>query len=84
MFGTAKCGHCGQIGTKIMQIEPNGAAYKQSAICCNSCNAILGVTGYYDTGPLLKKAEKERDELKQRIEGIEHAINQIGYLLQSR
>jgi hypothetical protein len=45
MFNMAKCGHCGKTGTKISQIEPNGGAYKQSAICCMSCNSILGITG---------------------------------------
>lgn len=84
MFSIAKCGHCGHTGTKTAEIEPQGAAYKQTAICCSSCSAILGVVGYYDTGTLLKKAETERAELKQRIASLEYAINQIGYLLQRR
>ena len=84
MFAIAKCGHCGHTGTKLAQIEPATAAYKQTAICCSSCNAILGITGYYDTGTLLKKAEKEREAIKQQISRLEHTIQQIAHMMQMR
>jgi len=84
MFGAAVCGHCGKPGTKAVQIEPAGAAFKQTAICCSSCGAILGVTGYYDEGALLKKAEQANASLAQKVTNLEHQLNQILYVLQSR
>ena len=77
MFSTAKCGHCGKIGTKISEIEPNGARYKQSAICCMHCNAILGITGYYDAGTLLKAAEKEREAMSKKIDRLQFQVDQL-------
>jgi hypothetical protein len=77
MLSIAKCGHCGKSGTKVAEIEPSGASYKQIAICCSWCSAVLGVTGYYDTGTLLKKAEKEQLELSKRISQMERQIHAI-------
>jgi hypothetical protein len=77
MIGFAKCGHCGGSGTKISEISPTGAAYKQNAICCTSCNAILGVTGYYDTGAMIKKQEAEIQKLKQTVDQLDYNLRQV-------
>ncbi|MEM5500763.1 hypothetical protein WNY59_04080 [Ahrensia kielensis] len=82
MFSTAKCGHCGKTGTKVQEISPVGAAYKQMAVCCQSCSAILGVTGYYDSGTLLKQAERERAELSQKVQRLEQQLISISHRLQ--
>lgn len=77
MFSNAKCGHCGKTGTKIDEIEPAGARYKQSAICCIHCNSILGITGYYDAGTLLKSAEKERVAMSKKIDQLQYQVSQL-------
>lgn len=77
MLGIAKCGHCGQTGTKIVEIEPNGARYKQSAICCTHCSAILGVGDYYNVGTLLKTAEKERVAMTKKIDQLQYQVDLI-------
>lgn len=82
MFGLAKCGHCGNSGTKITEIEPNGARYKQSAIVCMHCSAILGVTGYYDTGSLVKGLEAKIAQLEQRAQQIDANLNNLIYQMQ--
>ena len=84
MFATAKCGHCGKTGTKIEMIESQGAAYKQSAVCCRYCNAILGVTGYYDVGHLVKQQEGEIKALKSQLDQIGQMVQQIGQSLSRR
>jgi lactam utilization protein B len=84
MFSTANCGHCGKIGTKIETIEPHGAAYKQAAICCQWCSAILGITDNYNVGTLLKQLEAEQGKLKAQIQQIDHNVQQIAYALQQR
>ena len=84
MFLAPKCGHCDKIGTKVQAIEPDHAAYKQIAICCKWCNAILGVTGYYDAGKVAKDIEAKVDTLQQRLSQLEHQIQQIGHFLQRR
>lgn len=84
MFSQAKCGHCGKVGTKIEQIEPRGAAYKQSAIACKWCNSILGVTGYYDAGQLIKEQQKEIVSLKSSVDAMSYQLNQIANFLNHR
>ena len=84
MFTTAKCGHCGKSGTKIEMIEPSGANYKQSAVVCQSCNSILGVTGYYDTGQLLKEQENQLANLKQQVSQMDNLLRQIANALNQR
>lgn len=84
MFGIPKCGHCSGTRTSVKVIEPSGANYKKMAICCSSCNAILGATGYYDTGTLLKAAEKERAEMKRQISSLEYSVSQLVQLLSRR
>lgn len=74
MFSTAKCGHCGRSGTKIEMIEPRGSQYKQAAICCASCSSILGVTGYYDAGTMLKAQKNEIAALKQQLSQVDHNL----------
>lgn len=81
MFATAKCGHCGKMGTKIQTIEPSGARYKQNAVCCFHCNAILGVTDYFNVGTLLKSAEKERKAMLDKIDHLQMQIQQIASAL---
>lgn len=77
MFSIAKCGHCGNSGTKITSIEPNQSAYKLSAICCAHCNAILGVMDYYNTGTLLKGAEKEIGVMNAKIDRLQYQVDQL-------
>jgi hypothetical protein len=72
MFGSPKCGHCNGVVTKLQTIDPDGSNYKQNAICCSSCNSILGVVGYYDAGVLLNNQEKR----------ISAMISQIGEVTQ--
>ena len=84
MISLAKCGHCGKSGTKIELIEPTGAAYKQSAIICKWCNSILGVTGYFDAGQLIKEQEKEIKGLKSQVSNLEHLVIQIANALNQR
>lgn len=84
MFSTAKCGHCGKVGTKIETIEPDGAAYKQTAICCKWCSAILGVTGFLDTGTLIKNLDADVSALKKQAAQIDRNVQQIAYALQQR
>jgi hypothetical protein len=84
MFSTAKCGHCGKTGTKLQVIEPNGAKYKQTAVCCQWCNAILSVGGFYDTSAQIKALEDEQKKLKALIQQIDHNVQQIGRALQGR
>lgn len=84
MFSFAKCGHCDGTNTKIAEIEPTGAHFKQVAICCSSCNAILGTTGYYDTGSLIKAQEKEIASLKQQVAQIDHNLRGLIDVLNRR
>lgn len=84
MFSTAKCGHCDKVGTKLQLIEPDGGAYKQSAVVCKWCNAILGVTGYYDAGKVAKDVEAKVVTLQQKLSQVENQVQQILHLLQQR
>jgi hypothetical protein len=77
----AKCGHCGKPGTKVVQIEPSGGNYKQMAICCISCSAILGVRGFYDSGSMIKKQEAEIAKLQTAVAQLQYQNNQIGQAL---
>lgn len=67
MLSIAKCGFCGASGTKVVEIEPSGANYKQYAICCLSCNSVMSTTGYWDAGALLKDQEKRLAIMEQTI-----------------
>lgn len=78
----AKCGHCGGTGTKVAEIAPLGGAYKQTAICCSACSAILGVTGYFDTGALLKQQEAKINALTSALGSISHDLDTIRQSLQ--
>ena len=73
----AKCGHCGKPGTKVVVIEPSGGNFKQMAICCASCSAVLGVRGYYDSGSLIKKQETEIAKLQTAVAQLQHQNAQI-------
>ncbi len=84
MFGIPKCGHCNGMMTGVKAIEPNGANYKQMATICLSCNAILGVSEYYNIGTLLKKAEKDREEMKRHIASLEQQVYQLSHILSRR
>jgi excinuclease UvrABC ATPase subunit len=84
MFSVGKCGHCGATGTKIVEIEPQDAAYKQIGICCVSCNSILGITDYFDTGTLLKKAELQANAMAMKVVALERKLDQVLHVLQRR
>jgi hypothetical protein len=77
MFSIAKCGFCGAFGTKIVEIEPNGAHYKQYAICCQSCNSVLSTTGYWDAGALLKEQEKRLAIIEQKIGSLVSEVQRL-------
>lgn len=81
MFSLAKCGHCGHMGTKLHEIEPSGSAYKLQAVCCQSCNSILGVVDFFNVGTLLKNAEKEQKKLAAQAQSIDSRLAQIERLL---
>jgi hypothetical protein len=80
----AKCGHCNQIGTKLTEISPTGGTYKMMAICCISCSSILGVTDYFNSGVLLKNAEKERADMKTTLGQILTLAKQMADSLRRR
>jgi uncharacterized Zn finger protein len=82
MFRTAKCGHCGNSGTKAEVIEPSEARFKQLAICCQSCGSILGVTGYFDAGKVAKDIEAKQAILERKIDALDHNIRAIAVMLQ--
>ena len=84
MFGIAKCGHCDGTLTKIAEIEPSGSQFKQVAICCSSCNAILGTTDYFNVGNLVKSQEKEIASLKQQVSQIDHNLRVLLERLNNR
>lgn len=73
----AKCGHCGKSGTKIAELSPSGAEYKQIAICCLSCSAVLGVTGYYDTSSLIKKQTAQIAQLQNSVAELHGEMGRI-------
>ena len=83
MFAIAKCGHCGNSGTRLIVIEPAGGNYQQSATCCSSCNAILGISGYYDEAQLLMNAEAKVDALAQKVSDIEHQLRWVSQAIQN-
>ena len=80
----AKCGHCGNVGTRLEEISPAQSQYKMMAVCCGSCSAILGVTDYFNTGTLLKNAEKERGKVETKIDQITHTVRQIADAVRRR
>lgn len=84
MFTTAKCGHCDKTGTKLQIIEPEGGAFKQSAIVCKWCNSILGVTGYFDAGKVAKDVEAKVTDLQQKLGQVERQLQQVVFALQRR
>ncbi|MCX7559798.1 hypothetical protein OS190_09480 [Sulfitobacter sp. F26204] len=77
MFGTTICGHCGKTGTKAQEISPSGANFKQVAICCSSCSAILGVTGFFDVGAVVKVQEKKIDAMTHQIGDLTRAVEDL-------
>lgn len=80
-----KCGHCGKSSTTIIRsFSPTGASYQQTAICCSYCHSIVGVTGYFDTGQLIKNQEKEIASLKASINQLSHQVAQIAQFLSRR
>lgn len=84
MFAVAKCGHCNGTSTRVAEISPTGAAYKQTAICCSSCNAILGVSGYYDTGQLLQNQKQELAKISQEISRLQQQVRNVEHYLSQR
>jgi hypothetical protein len=79
-----KCPHCGTGFFGTHEISPTGANYKQIMITCNGCGAPAGVTGYFDTGSILKKQERAIAELHAKVAGLESSLHQITYLLHQR
>lgn len=69
-MGIAKCGHCGGMSTKMELISPSGATYKHGAICCSTCSAILGVTGYRDSSILIDKQAKQIEALDKKLSDL--------------
>jgi hypothetical protein len=80
----AKCGHCGGAFTKVVTLEPQGANYKQLAVCCSSCSSILGITEFYNTGVLVKNAEKEISALKAKVDRLQATVDQIHHAMRTR
>lgn len=78
----SKCGHCGGFGTRVQTIEPDGASYKQIAVCCSACNAILGVIGYLDPGALLKAQEAKINALASTVTSLGYELENIKRTLQ--
>lgn len=78
----AKCGHCNGTGTKIVEIQPQGAAFKQNAICCASCSSTLGVVGYFDAGALIKNQEAKITSLASQIAELSSELIAIRQTLQ--
>lgn len=73
-MATSRCPKCESTRFEMATLEPKGARYKQSAIQCSSCGAVVGVTGFFDAGFLLK----EQEAVLQRIDAV---VTQIaGYL----
>lgn len=81
MLDFTKCGFCGSSGTKLVAIQPSGSSFKQNSVSCASCNSILGVTGYFDAGMMIKKQEQQIADLRQQVVGLAHDIGQIASLL---
>lgn len=77
MLSFAKCGHCNQTGTKIAEISPSGGNYKQNAICCISCSAILGVVGYYDAGQLIKNQEAQINSMVRQVGDLTRLVQTL-------
>jgi hypothetical protein len=82
MFASAtKCGHCGASGTKAVEIEPADSTYKQVAICCIRCSAILGITGFWDAGALLKEVQGQLIEMDQKLTQLQLWVQQLSQRL---
>lgn len=80
----SKCAKCEGHSFRVQEVSPAGGAFKLSFIQCSSCGVPVGVMDYYNTGSLLKKQEKAIANLDGRLTRIEHAINQIAYVLNQR
>lgn len=80
----AKCGFCNAVGTRLELISPRDANYKQAAICCSSCGAILGVVGATNPTVAATDAQKSVRKLSADVSNLQRQLDEIRQLLRRR
>lgn len=78
------CPKCEGHSFRIQEVSPSGSAFKLNFVQCSGCGAPVGIVDFYNTGQLLKQQEKAIHDLTTRLSHIEHAINQIAYVLNNQ
>ena len=74
---SAKCGFCSSAGTKMEIIEPKGTQFKQAAICCASCNAVLGVVDYTNAAITLDGHEIQLKDISMKIDRMGRQLDDL-------
>lgn len=54
-----KCPNCQSSGFTMMEITPVGSNFKYNAICCISCQSVVGIVDFYNTASLLETLAKK-------------------------
>jgi hypothetical protein len=70
------CPKCGHQVFALTEIEPMNSRYKMFAVNCASiaCQAVVGVTEYFDLGTVSRKLEAKIEEVEKRLSRIEQAL----------
>jgi excinuclease UvrABC ATPase subunit len=80
----SSCPHCKGHTFEVQENSPQKSTFKQMFIQCTACGTVVGVTEYFNVGSLVTDQQKAIDGLAKRLGSIEHAINQIIHVLNSR
>lgn len=78
-----KCGHCNGRTTRMIEISPANASFKQNAVCCSTCDSILGVVGYYDAGTLLQNQKSALEQIAGTVSQIQQDVRHLQHDLQN-
>ena len=60
---------------------PAGAVFKQVAIACQHCDAILSTTDYFDTNEQVSSVRAEVETLQSKMDSLEKGLRDIDQLL---
>ena len=63
----SKCPSCGNHTFELSENTPNHSEYKMYFIQCSSCGTVVGTTGYFNAGVLVKKLEEKIEDLEQKL-----------------
>ncbi len=73
----SKCPHCNNTSFETKEVSPSGSPFSAIFIQCAGCGAPAGVMDFYNIGTLLNIQGAKIEELLQKIDKLQHSINEI-------